>query len=290
LSENRKISRILGYIPLILYLIVVAIAFIWPLFAQSTPQGNFSLPQAAEKAPSFMHPLGLDDLGSDVLSNVLSGFRTSFVSGFLATIMFLIFGMGLGLCIGFEEKASAGIIGGISSSLSSIPKFFALFLAFIVIDSYRPFLLMALLGILSAPRLAEILRYKISYYRREDFYDAAIALGLSPANVVGRHIIWYNARKSIFSELAYMFGYAILSEATLSFILLGSMGPSWQSWGNIMNHELSGFSGFIFGLFNGSGSGGLFANNPLKFLAPLAALIITVMLFTLLSRRLGEKS
>ncbi len=287
MGAKNKRSKLWGFI--LLYLAIVALAFIWPLFTQSTPQGIYTLPQADEKAPSLVHPLGLDDLGRDVVGNVLSGFRTSFVSGFLATILFLMVGVGMGLCVGFEEKAVAGVVGGVASSLSSIPKFFALFLAFIIIDSYRPFLLMAILGILSAPRLAEILRYKISYYRREDFYDAAIALGLSPANVVGRHIIWYNARKSIFSELAYMFGYAILSEATLSFILHGSIGPSWQSWGDILNQELSGFSGLIFSLFHRTEGMNLLANNPFKFLAPLAALILTVMLFTMLSRRLGEE-
>ena len=275
-------------VPLILYLIVVAIAFIWPVFTSSSGV-PYSLPSAGQKAPSLAHPLGLDDLGKDVLGNVLSGFRTSFVSGILATFLFLVLGLALGLAIGFDERAGSGLAGAVASSLNSIPKFFALFLAFIVTGQYTPFVLMAILGVLSAPRLSEVLKFKISHYRREDFYDAAIALGLSPSTVVTKHIIWYNARKSIFSELAYMFGYAILSEATLSFILHGSMGPNWQSWGDIINQELSSFSIMVYTLFNPSG-GGVSGENPLKFLAPLAALIFTVMLFTVLSKRLGEEN
>ncbi len=279
----------LALIPLFLYLVVVALSFLWPLISSSGSDAPYSLPRAEDKAPSLGHPLGLDDLGRDVLGNVFSGFRTSFVSGFLATILFLVLGLAMGLAIGFEERSGAGLAGAVSSGLNSIPKFFALFLAFIVTGKYIPFVLMAILGVLSAPRLSEVLRFKISHYRREDFYDAAIALGLSPATVVAKHIIWYNARKSIFSELAYMFGYAILSEATLSFILHGSMGPGWQSWGDIINQELSSFSVLVYSLFNPSG-GGVSGDNPLKFLAPLAALVFTVMLFTVLSRRLGEEA
>jgi ABC-type dipeptide/oligopeptide/nickel transport system permease subunit len=276
--------------PLFVYLTLVAISFIWPLIAPAESNRPYSLPDQSEKAPSPAHLLGLDDLGNDVLVNVFSGFRTSFVSGILATILFLIFGLALGLSSGFEGWAGSNLAWAVSGGLNSIPKFFALFLAFIVIGKYTPFLLMAILGILSAPKLSEILKFKISQYRAEDFYDAAVALGLSPAKVVGKHIIWYNARKSILSEMSYMFGYAVLSEATLSFILHGSMGRGWQSWGDIINQGLSSFSILIYNLFNRENGVSISDNNPLKFLAPLAALIFTVMLFTALSRRLIKEA
>jgi len=273
---------------LLIYLLIVALAFVWPFIESSESGGLISLPTAAEKAPSLAHPFGLDDLGRDVMANVLSGFRTSFVSGLMATLPFLLAGLFFGIITGFEESALAGLVGGLTNGLNSIPKFFALFLIFAVMGKYLPFYLMIGLGLLSAPRLAEVLKFKISHYRKEDFYDAGIALGLSPSAVVGKHIIWYNTRKSIFSELAYMFGYAVLSEATLSFILHGSMGRDWQSWGDIISQELSGFSGLIYALFNPS-MGGFADNNPLKFLAPLAALIFTVMIFSMLSRKLSEE-
>ena len=281
--------RNLGLVFFLIYIIIVITAFIWPYLHESSPTGRFALPTSEEKAPSFEHPFGLDNLGQDVLGNVLSGFKTSFVSGLLATVLFLIIGLAMGVFIGFEDRFMAGVVGGISNSLNSVPKFFALFLMFIIIGKYKPFWLMAVLGILCAPRLAEILRFKISHYRKEDFYDAAIALGLSPFRVVCKHIIWYNTRKSIFSELAYMFGYAVLSEATLSFILLGSAGEGWKSWGAIINQELNSFSALIHGLFNPS-SGVMTADNPLKFLMPFAALVLTVMLFSVISRKLSEEA
>ena len=273
---------------LFIYLVIVAFAFTWPYFKPAEIGGDLSLPTAAEKAPSLAHPFGLDDLGRDVMANVLSGFRTSFVSGLMATIPFLLVGLLFGIITGFEESALAGLVGGLTNGLNSIPKFFALFLIFAVMGKYLPFYLMIGLGLLSAPRLAEVLKFKISHYRKEDFYDAGIALGLSPSAVVGKHIIWYNTRKSIFSELAYMFGYAVLSEATLSFILHGSMGRDWQSWGDIISQELSSFSGLVYTLFNPS-MGGFAQNNPLKFLVPLVALIFTVMIFSMLSRKLSEE-
>jgi len=284
-TKMKKFSLMLFYI----YIIVVLTAFIWPYFTESSSAGSFSLPSPEEKIPSLSHPFGLDDLGHDVLSVVLSGFKTSFVSGLLATALFLVVGLVMGIFIGFEDNPLAGFAGGISNSLNSVPKFFALFIGFIIIGTYKPFLLMAMLGILCAPRLAEILRFKISHYRKEDFYDAAIALGLSPFTVIWKHIIWYNTRKSIFSELAYMFGYAILSEATLSFILLGSPGRGWHSWGTIINNELSSFSAFIYNLFNPSVRVDLITDNPLKFLMPFAALVLTVMLFSVLSRKFSEE-
>jgi peptide/nickel transport system permease protein len=271
------------------YLLIVLIGFIWPIVAQSDNQGRLVLPTAQQKAPSWTHPFGLDDLGRDVLGNVLSGFKTSFVSGLLATSLFILIGLSLGILIGFESRIGANIAGAITNGLNSVPMFFALFLIFIIMGTYKPFFLMAMLGILCAPKLAEILRFKISQYRKEDYYDAAIALGLSRSVVIWKHIIWYNSRKSIFSQMAYMFGYAILSEATLSFILHGSMGSNWQSWGDIINQGLTSFSTLAYGLITGGAEVTLAANNPLKFLTPLAALILTVMLFTVLSRRLGEE-
>lgn len=259
------------------------------MVAQSGNQGRLVLPTAQQKAPSLTHPFGLDDLGRDVLGNVLSGFKTSFVGGILATTLFVLIGLSLGILIGFEGRIGANIAGAITNGLNSIPIFFALFLVFIIMGTYRPFALMAMLGILCAPKLAEILRFKITQYRKEDYYDAAIALGLSRSAVIWKHIIWYNSRKSIFSQMAYMFGYAVLSEATLSFILHGSMGADWQSWGDIINQGLTSFSTLAYGLFTRGAEVSLAANNPLKFLAPLVALIVTVMLFTILSRQLSEE-
>lgn len=281
----KKTSLIL----LACYLSVVLIGFIWPMVAQSGNQGRMVLPTAQQKAPSLTHPFGLDDLGRDVLGNVLSGFKTSFVSGLLATALFVLIGLSLGILIGFEGRIGANIAGAIANGLNSVPIFFALFLVFIIMGTYRPFALMAMLGILCAPKLAEILRFKITQYRKEDYYDAAIALGLSRSAVIWKHIIWYNSRKSIFSQMAYMFGYAILSEATLSFILHGSMGANWQSWGDIINQGLTSFSTLAYGLFTRGAEVSMAANNPLKFLAPLVALIVTVMLFTILSRQLSDE-
>lgn len=282
----RKTSLIL----LAGYLLIVLIGFIWPLLAQSNNQGKLVLPTAQQKVPSWSHPFGLDDLGRDVLGNVLSGFKTSFVSGLLATSLFILIGLSLGILAGFESRIGANIAGAIANGLNSVPIFFALFLIFIIMGTYRPFALMAMLGILSAPKLVEILKFKISQYRKEDYYDAAIALGLPRSVVIWKHIIWYNSRKSIFSQMAYMFGYAVLSEATLSFILHGSMGANWQSWGDIINQGLTSFSTLAYGLFTRGAEVTLAANNPLKFLTPLAALILTVMLFTFLSRQLSEEA
>ncbi|NLI16545.1 MAG: ABC transporter permease subunit [candidate division Zixibacteria bacterium] len=278
-----------GIILLTGYLFVVLIGFIWPIVTQSDNHGRLVLPTAQQKAPSLPHPLGLDDLGRDVLGNVLSGFKTSFISGLLATILFVLVGIPLGIIIGFEDRIGANIAGAITNGLNSVPIFFALFLVFIIMGTYRPFALMAMLGILCAPKLAEVLRFKITQYRKEDYYDAAIALGLSRSAVILKHILWYNSRKSIFSLMAYMFGYAVLSEATLSFILHGSMGADWQSWGDIINQGLMSFSTLAYSIFAKGAEVSLAANNPLKFLAPLFALIVTVMLFTILSRQLSEE-
>jgi peptide/nickel transport system permease protein len=281
----KKVSFIL----LAGYLVVVLIGFVWPILMSPDTQGRYTLPTAQQKAPSLDHPFGLDDLGRDVLGNVLSGYKTSFISGLLATSLFVLVGLTMGILMGFEGKLGANIAGAITNGLNSVPIFFALFLVFIIMGTYRPFILMAILGILCAPKLAEILRFKILQYRKEDFYDAAVALGLSPSAVIWKHIIWYNGRKSIFSQMAYMFGYAILSEATLSFILHGSMGSNWQSWGDIINQGLTSFSTLVYGLFSRGEGISFAANNPLKFLVPLATLILTVMLFTIISRRLGEE-
>jgi peptide/nickel transport system permease protein len=88
------------------------------------------------------------------------------------------------------------------------------------------------LSVVYIPRTARIVRSSVIVLRELEYVQAAIAAGAGHSRILLRHIL-PNALAPLIVQLSFLFAYAVLAEATLSFLGLGAVPPT-PTWGNIM--------------------------------------------------------
>lgn len=213
-----------GLIGVVLTVVVVAAAALAGVLAPFDPLAPVG---AALAEPSAAHPMGTDDLGRDVLSGVLFGARASM-------------GIGVGVAaivavIGFVVGAVSGYVGGnlddvlmrMTEAVQVLPRFF---LAIVVLATFGPGLdkLVIVLGVTSWAIVARVVRAETLSLRRQEFLDAARALGATRTRILFRHVL-PNVMPSMRTYLALVVAQAILMEASLGF--LGLADPSVMTWG-----------------------------------------------------------
>jgi len=88
------------------------------------------------------------------------------------------------------------------------------------------------LGVVYTPRTARIVRSSVIVLREMEYVQAAVAAGAGHWRILRRHIL-PNAMAPLIVQLSFLFAYAVLTEATLSFLGVGAVPPT-PTWGNIM--------------------------------------------------------
>jgi len=192
--------------------------------------------------PTWTHLFGTDGLGRDVLVRVLYGGRVSLSVGFLV--------VGISLSIGVPIGSAAGYFGGwvdsvlskiIDATMSLPALMFMILLAAILREIDLPFLksnsrltISLVLGVLSWPTSARLVRAIFLTFREMEYVHAAKALGASNLRIITREIL-PNGLGPIIVESTLGIGYAIMEESTLSFLGFGIMPPT-PSWGNMLDN------------------------------------------------------
>lgn len=181
--------------------------------------------------PSWYHPFGTDYLGRDVFSRVMYGGRTSLAIGAVVVLVTGVIGSVLGLLSGFYRRID-GFLMRIMDGLMAIP---TLLLAIALIGSLGPNSanLVIALSIVYIPRVARVARATVMEVRGLQYVEAARALGSVDRRLIWRHIA-PNALGPINVQLTFVFAYAVLSEASLSFLGVGAP-PELPTWGNILS-------------------------------------------------------
>ncbi len=189
--------------------------------------------------PSSEHLLGTDALGRDYLTRVLHGGRISLSVGAVASAVAVTLGVILGGCAGYFGGVIDNIIMRIAEVVASFP-FIPLMitLSFIlqgtnVTETTRMYIIMSLIGILSWPSLARLIRSQILTLRGQEFMQAADALGVSNTKKIFKHLI-PNVLSIIIVYATLRMASAILVESMLSFLGLGVQPPT-PTWGNLIN-------------------------------------------------------
>ena len=198
--------------------------------------------------PSLQHVLGTDERGRDLLIRLAHGARTSMMAGVICTLCFVVFGVSFGVASGYLEGPWRAVSVYLFNLVNNFPILLLLLLSVIIVDGIvdsswrflRAYLLMALLGVFSSPKLSELIRGRIASLKESAFVQASVALGLSPTTIVVKHILWLECRPLIFVQAAYMVGQAILIETTLTYLNFGLEYPS-ISWGLMIRTMASGF-------------------------------------------------
>lgn len=186
-----------------------------------------------------INPLGTEESGFDVLTRLMYGGRISLMVGFVVVFIEIIIGVIMGGVAGYFSGWVDVIIMRFIELFNCIP-FYPLLMIIVagldaarVGNSVRIMLLMAVLGILSWPGIARIVRGQILSLREQDFMVAAEATGLPVGRRIFRHLI-PNVVPLLIVSATMSLGGIIITEATLSFLGLGVKYPA-ASWGSIIN-------------------------------------------------------
>jgi len=184
------------------------------------------------QAPSAAHWLGTDEVGRDVLSRAIFAARISIVVALVAVGVGLIGGTVIGIVAAYFGGWIDLALMRLMELLFSFP---AILLAVILLASLGTNILNAMLaiGIIFIPGFSRLARAATNGVLRQQYIEAARAIGMSDARILLREIL-PNVMTPLLVEAAVAFAYAVLLESALSFLGLGAQPPE-PSWGNMLN-------------------------------------------------------
>ena len=189
------------------------------------------------QAPSGEHPFGTDDLGRDILSRVILGASVSLRVGFLSVGLALVVGTVLGLLAGFYGGWVDDVLMRIMDVLFAFP---AVLLAIAILAIRGPGTSNTIIAIaiVYVPIFARVTRASVLGVREEVYVRASRSVGASDFRLHTRHVL-PNAAPPIIVQTSISLAFAVLAEAALSFLGLGTQPPN-PSWG-LMLAEGRGF-------------------------------------------------
>ncbi|WP_298370312.1 ABC transporter permease [Azospirillum sp.] len=182
------------------------------------------------KPPAAGHLFGTDEFGRDVLSRIMQGAQLSLLVGLLVVAVAVTVGTLMGLMAGYV-RALDGAVMRLTDALMAFPD---ILLAIAFMAGLGPSLynVVLALGIVYTPRVARVVRAAALVVREMPYVEAATALGASTPRIVFRHIL-PNLISPIIVQATFIFAYAILTEAALSFLGVG-VTPTTPTWGNMI--------------------------------------------------------
>ncbi len=182
--------------------------------------------------------LGSDELGRDVFARLLNGGRMTMTIGAISVVISTIIGIIIGGISGFFGGWVDIVLQRITEIVSSLPFLpMAMILTSIIGNSLsenaRIALIMMVLGVLSWPSLARLVRAQVLAEREKEFVTAANAMGVKRSAIVFKHII-PNVISVIIVSATLDFASCMLTESSLSFLGFGVKLPR-PTWGNMLN-------------------------------------------------------
>jgi peptide/nickel transport system permease protein len=220
----------LGAASAALIVVLILTAFFADVLAPYDPLA--ARPEIRLTAPTWQHPFGTDDIGRDVLSRVIHGARISLWVGFLAVGIGTVVGMIIGLLCGYCEGRVDLVFQRLMDAIQAIP---GLVLALAIVSVLRPNTTNAMLAIAMViiPGNSRIVRGAVLAAKQNRYVEAAQAIGCRHPRIILSHIL-PNVTAPILIIASIWFGNAILIEATLSFLGVGTQPPT-PSWGLMLS-------------------------------------------------------
>ena len=181
--------------------------------------------------PSWAHPLGIDDLGRDLLSRLIVGTRISLFVGVSTVAIALVAGVALGVMAGYFGGFIDMIIMRYIDLQWAFPNFIIAVYLVAVFGTGLSNVIIAI-SLAFVDDFARIARGMVLTIREEPYVAAARVSGVSDFRIMWRHIL-PNAMAPIIVQGTVSVSYAILAEATLSFLGLGVEADT-PTWGLIL--------------------------------------------------------
>jgi peptide/nickel transport system permease protein len=223
----RRKGAMFGLAVIVLF---VALALFAPIVAPYDPTAQSWT--SVRKAPSWLHPLGTDDVGRDILARIIFGARASLLAGVISVAIALAIGVPLGLVAGYVGGFVDAAISRLTDAMLAIPfLILAIALAAFLGPSLRN--AMIAIGVTTTPIFVRLTRGQVMAVKVEDYVEAARAVGNPPRRVVLVHIL-PNILPALMVQASLSIAAAIIAEAALSFLGLGQQPPA-PSWGSMLN-------------------------------------------------------
>jgi peptide/nickel transport system permease protein len=180
--------------------------------------------------PSWQFPFGTDNLGRDIFSRVLHGARLSLEIGFAVVVLSGLAGTIVGAVAGYFPRLDNVLMRAMDAMMA----FPSIMLAIAIAAALGSSMVNALiaLAVVYTPRTARIVRASVLVVREMDYVTASICAGASDWRVMMRHIL-PNSMAPLIVQLTFVFAYAVIAEAILSFLGVGAVPPT-PTWGNII--------------------------------------------------------
>src|SRR2546428_1852079 len=182
------------------------------------------------QSPRTAHWFGSDELGRDVFSRVVFGARYSLMIGALVVVISVTGGVLLGLVAGFFRRLD-GPIMRVVDAMMSFPDILLAIALVAVLGASMTNVILAL-AIVYMPRVARVVRASTLVVRELLFIEAARAIGVSTWRILFIHIL-NNIASPILVQATFIFAYAVLAEAGLSFLRVG-VPPELPTWGTMI--------------------------------------------------------
>ena len=195
------------------------------------PTAEIDIPSKLQAA-SAAHWLGTDSLGRDIVSLLLVGAQNSIVVGVIAVGMGLVAGVALGCLAAARRGWVEELVMRASDFTFAFP---ALLSAIMLTAIYGPGLVMSIvaIGIFNIPVFARITRAAANVVWAREYILAARAAGRGSWRITFDHVL-PNIASQLIVQGTVSFATAILAEAALSYIGLGTQPPQ-PSWGRMLN-------------------------------------------------------
>ncbi len=229
---GRLLRQPSAQIGLFLVVVYVAVALFAGIVAPYSPIEQH--PKDRLQEPSSTYVLGTDEFGRDILSRLMHGATNSLRVALISVALACVLGTGLGMVAGYAGGLFDNIIMRVMDLFFAFP---AILLALSIVAALGPGVNNTILAIsvVYTPIFARVARGPVLSIKEMEFVQAARSTGAQHPRILLRHVL-PNTIAPVIVQISLALSWAMLTEAGLSFLGLGTIPPA-PSWGSMLSES-----------------------------------------------------